>query len=366
MSTAAPEMPRTKSVPAAALQFDGGRVEFAAAKDAKSGGNVPIQMQARSGQPIVHWYWGKVVHDMAGFSADQPTIPIDFRHDDGDALGFLNKFTPSNEGLLVAGELTPLKEDDRASTILKQSAAGVPYQASIFFRPTQLEEVMPGMTAEVNGYTVDGPAIIVRKWSLRGVAVCLYGADHRTKSQFSDGDEIAVPLFTSETSMSATSAPPAPAADKGGAPAADPKALSGGAGEAPKAGDKLAADAPATVPTKQSETSADPRAEVKRYVAAFGAENGAKWYGEGIEFSAAMELHAKALNAQLAERDAKIGELNTKLASVDRGEGSPVKFGDGEGGGTGGAPAKFSHLGDNLGRFAAGIKLPTAARPSDN
>ncbi len=311
MTTAAPEAPRTKSVPATALQFVGGPVQFSAAKEGSK--NVPIQMQARSGQPIVHWYWGKIVHDMSGFSADQPRIPIDFRHDDGDAIGYLDKFTPSNEGLLVAGELTPLKEGDRASTIKLQSDAGVPYQASIFFRPLSFEDVRPGMSAEVNGFTVEGPAIIVRKWALRGVAVCLYGADHRTKSKFSAGDEIAVPLFTLETAMSASPNASAPAN--------------------PPAADKLSEGNPtagSTVPTQQSSPPVDPKAEVKRYVDAFGSENGAKWYTEGVSFSDAQGKHATALSDQIKARDAKITELNTKLSAVDRGEPTASKFGDGE------------------------------------
>lgn len=261
MSTAAAERPRTKSVPASALQFDGGRVRFAAEAEDDAVRGVPIEMLARSSQPIEHWYWGKVVHDMAGFTADHPVIPVDFRHDDGEAIGFLDRFSVTDEGLVVSGQLTPITDDDRASTIIQQSAAGVPFQASIFFRPGALEEVPPGFVAPVNGYMVEGPAIIIRQWSLRGVAVCLYGADHRTSSQFSDGEHVVVPLAFTEPAMPASLTNPPAGADH--SPSAE------------MAIDNHMAESAATPAASQSPPAAgDPREEVRRFVSAFGAENG--------------------------------------------------------------------------------------------
>jgi hypothetical protein len=60
------------------------------AKD-QVGGDRPISMLARTAKPIEHWYFGKVVHDMAGMALAAPTLPIDYCHDPEEVLGFLDQ-----------------------------------------------------------------------------------------------------------------------------------------------------------------------------------------------------------------------------------------------------------------------------------
>jgi hypothetical protein len=80
---------------------------------------------------------------------------------------------------------------------------GVPYEASIFFGGDgiRVEEVAEGETAEVNGYALAGPAVIVREWPLRGIAICPYGADMNTESasNFAAGKSFAVTVIKKET-----------------------------------------------------------------------------------------------------------------------------------------------------------------------
>lgn len=142
----------------------------------------PFSLLARSAQPITHWYWGKVVHDMAGFKAAKPTLAVDYCHNAGEVLGYSNKFKASNDGLVLDGLLVQFQEQDRVGRIMHLRRAGVPYEASIFFDPYtfKVEEIEPGQQASVNGYRLAGPALIVREWLLRGVAICPHGADRNT------------------------------------------------------------------------------------------------------------------------------------------------------------------------------------------
>ena len=84
----------------------------------------------------------------------------------------------------------------------------------------------------------------------------------------------------------------------------------------------------------RSQIIAEYNANMSRYIQKFGAENGAKWLGEGKSYAEACELHIDELNEQLKAKDEQIQELNDKLDSIDLGEGEPLKSGHvGAGGG---------------------------------
>jgi len=166
--------------------------------DAKT---APIRLLARSSQPIEHWYWGNVVHDISGFNLNgKKRLPIDFDHDTGQAIGYANRFEQTPEGLVMSGTLVS-HGGDRAEKIMKDMRAGIPYEASINFGGDgiEVEEVPAGTTAQVNGYEfTDG--CIVRSWPLRGVAVCLYGADMNTQSQvFNDSGTLSAKVVSQNT-----------------------------------------------------------------------------------------------------------------------------------------------------------------------
>ena len=144
----------------------------------------PIKMVARSGQPIEHWFWGNVVHDLAGMHMHKSRIPVDYVHDAKEIIGYLNHFDSESGDLVASGALVPFKDSDRATEIIHKSKLGVPYEASINFGGDgiKVEDVPEGAVAQVNGYQFEGPGVIVREWPLRGVAVCPYGADMNTES----------------------------------------------------------------------------------------------------------------------------------------------------------------------------------------
>lgn len=163
------------------------------------GGPPSIKMTARSGQPIEHWFWGRVVHDNSGAKFGD-SIPLDYCHDDKEVVGFANRDgigIDEEHNLSVNGTMTPFSEGDRASEILAKAKMGVPYQASINFAGDgiKIQNVKENEKTSVNGYEFSGPGVVIREWPLRGVAICPYGADSNTASEFSGSEVISVTVL---------------------------------------------------------------------------------------------------------------------------------------------------------------------------
>ena len=158
--------------------------EFELGDNGENAKTAPVRLVARSGKAIEHWFWGRVVHDLAGMHLSKSRVPIDYVHDAKEIVGYLNKFDSTSGDLVTSGALVPFKDSDRATEIVHKMKAGVPYEASINFGGDgiKIEDVPDGMVAQVNGYQFAGPGIIVREWPLRGVAICPYGADANTES----------------------------------------------------------------------------------------------------------------------------------------------------------------------------------------
>lgn len=293
----------TKQVPSEAMRCAAGELSFAFADSNQS--KYPFKMVARTGQPIEHWYWGRIIHDLSGMMLSRPSVPIDWCHDDDEVIGFGNKFDVSSGDLVVEGELVPFQEDDRASEVIHKGRAGIPYESSIDFSGNGIviEEVGIGASVEVNGYTFEGPGVVVRKWPLRGVAICPHGADQNTSTSFATGADdapITVTLFSRNGDMKK-----------------DKTELAADA-------EKLTATENPT-PTETKPISPDGvRAELARFVAKFGAEHGAKWFTEGKSYDEALELHVQQLTSQITERDQQVAKLREQIASLELGESKPV------------------------------------------
>ena len=194
------------AVPKAACMFAGGQVEIG--DNGHGAKSAPIKLKARSGDPIDHWYWGKVIHDLAGMRVHKARLTVDYAHNDNEVLGYLNHFDVSGGDLVASGALTPWREDDRASEVMFKMREGVPYEASIFFggNGIKIEEVAEGFVQQVNGRTFEGPGIIIREWPLRGVAICPYGADQNTEaSALAQGETVAVEQVAAQAKESAMS-----------------------------------------------------------------------------------------------------------------------------------------------------------------
>lgn len=348
------------AVPKAALRFDSADVQIQDAADGAK--TAPVKLVARTGQPIEHWYWGKVVHDMAGMKLTKPRIPIDYCHEDDEVIGYGDKFDTSSGDLVITGAIVPYSTDpdDKGTEVLYKSKAGIPYEASINFCGDGIlvEEVPDGFVTQVNGYQFEGPGLIIRQWPLRGVAICPYGADSNTEAEFKESsDRITVTLFSKETGMKTEQTPAAP-------PAATP----------PPAG-QLA--------QKPGESTASTTGEPKpgaEFVAAFGAQ-GAVWFLEGrkfadcvAEFNAALtKSHTDTVaalktghEAEVTALKANIAALQTKLANAPRGnEAAGFSVEKKPAAAPGSKQAKLSNLSENTRKFAEGIRLPGQSKEKE-
>jgi hypothetical protein len=318
-------------VPANACLLVGGGVEIG--DNGELAKTAPVRLLARSSKPIDHWFWGKVVHDLAGMSVHKKRLPVDYVHGD-EVIGYLSHFDVSAEGLVCSGALTPWRDDDKASEIIAKMRMGVPYEASINFGGDgiEIEDVPEGETVFVNGYYFEGPGVVVRKWPLRGVAVCPYGADSHTESSEMAARKFAVNKFgkvnieqiqnegkiemkkedkpvepVTELEAEAVQAVEAVESEK-------PAVVVEGAEKA-----ELEQSEPATVEAAPAENT-----ELAAIVAEFGAEIALQVAIHGGGMDKAKDLHyqqLKAENARLAELAAKV-----KPAMPETGEQEPAKF----------------------------------------
>lgn len=170
-----------RKIPAAACVMSVDAFALSAAGDGDK--SRPVKILARGSRPIEHWFWGRVVHDLSGVKM-KDKIPIDYCHDDGEVIGYLDRRDVTSDGLEMSGALVPFGDNDRASEVIFKQKNGVPYEASINFggEGIRVEDVRAGESVMVNGYEFAGPGVVIREWPLRGVAICPYGADSRTSS----------------------------------------------------------------------------------------------------------------------------------------------------------------------------------------
>ncbi len=322
------------SAPAEAFAFDGIAIEF---DNGASGASVPIEFLARTGDPIEHWYWGRIIHDFAGMS-HRDVIPIDYRHDGDELLGYLNKFTVKNGDLYLGGSLESVEERDRASQVIARGKRGIPYQGSIYFnQDTAIFEWLPGdMTAEVNGRVHTGPLVIAREWDLRACALTPYGCDPGTAAKFSAeglpgagslswkvSDMTKAPEGTGE--MAAKDATTTPAAATPATPAITPATPTN---PATPAAVTPPVTSPAAVQTVSKDQLDAARVELKRYTDRF-SDDGVKYFGNGLSYEDAKDKHIDKLSADVAAERARAEAAEQKLvaAQLSVGEKDPIKTG---------------------------------------
>ncbi len=344
-------------VPRSAMRFANHAPMQFAAGDADTG-ILPFRMLARSADAIEHYYWGRIVHDLAGMILRKDSVTVDYMHGFDEVIGFANQFSVVDDGLEVSGSLVTTAPNDKADEVYRKGKAGVPYEASIDWNGPEVEiEFIPdGVTTEVNARQFAGPGYVVRKWPLRAIAVCRYGVDAATEMQFSksstEPDTVSVSITLPEKESTImpeiTATPAAPAAGAASVEVTDGKQFS---------------HQPGTI-------SID---VLKQFAAEFGPK-GTEYLTAGLSIDAAryqFAVHerdeARAQLAQFGEtvkaKDAAIVDLQTKLkqfgASV-LGQESPVDT-DGKPPEDAAKDAKFKQFaqvgGDNRAKFAVGMKL---------
>lgn len=82
-----------------------------------------------------------------------------------------------------------------------------------------------------------------------------------------------------------------------------------------------------TEQTTNAPSIEDFRAELSKFTAKFGTENGTKWFTENKTYSEAIELHVEALGKQIESEKAAREEAENRLSSLALGETSPLETG---------------------------------------
>lgn len=315
----------TQTVPASALRMVAEACVQFAASAPDSDGTYPVSVLARSAQPILHPYWGKIAHDMDGVTYGEQ-VHADYCHNTADVIGYFDELSAGPDGLKASGKLIPFDDRDRASEVLHKQKRGMKYQASIDFSEAEpvLEWVPVGSSSDVNGYTLEGPAVIVRQWRLSAIAICPRGADGNTSTKFDSGSDFyPVTLWRAEAMAKKTVAGSRQMSTD--AVAADPV-------EEPKVEEVVD---PTEVVEEVVDTPAEPpvqlspeKLELKRYVTAFGAD-GAQFYLDGKPFEECREVQVSQLKAKVETLEAEIATLNKRLsaASSAGGHSSPLPVG---------------------------------------
>jgi hypothetical protein len=335
----------TRSIPKAACTFQVS--EFTVTSNGSDAKTAPFKMLARSAQPITHWFFGKIAHDLSGMDLrGRNRVAVDWQHGD-KLLGYANHFKQTNEGLEVSGALIPFKDDDITSEVIYKAAHGVPLEASISWggENTEIEDVAEGQESEVNGYKFSGPGVIVRSWPLRSIGIVKEGADQYTSTEFSDGEKITVNVIDKSKGDSMTKAKfqSVEIEDEQVEEIHDAVEVVQDAivavveavevidevvnnteeeedtedDESVEVSDEdLAANVEATKKAGRH-SAVEPNGE--DYMKTFGEAQGAVYFAKGIKFGAALQLHIK-------KQAKRIEELESQLVSNDRGLSSPVEF----------------------------------------
>jgi hypothetical protein len=335
----------TRDIPAAACLLNVGEFQYMRKNETDKSGS--LRLVARSGQPIEHWFWGRIVHDLSGMRLHKQRLPVDYVHDPKEIIGYLNRFEIENGDLITSGALVPFKDNDRATEIMHKMDAGVPYEASINFGGDgiKVEELSEGQTTTVNGYQFDGPGVVVREWPLRGVAICPYGADMNTESAtFADGKNktikatvLSTPINTEDKDMSDVKADevaaveePKPeleqseqAEETAEATVAEVSEEAQAEPESVEASEPEAEEPEATPEEKPADeqpadlSQPDHRKEFKRMKAEFGAEIAAEVFELGGSYQDALKLAYKRVQKENEE-------LRKRVPSTSGG--SPADF----------------------------------------
>lgn len=335
--------PNLEAIPRRACEL---RAEFAHIGDnGENAKSAPVRLLARSSQPIEHWYWGNVAHDLEGYNLNgKSRLPIDFDHDTGEAIGYLNKFEVTDEGLYASGAIVSTQDGDRASKVISQMHAGIPYEASINFGGDgiEVEQVPAGKSATVNGYELAGESMVVRKWPLRGVAVTLYGADGNTSTNLlADGGTVAAKVITQKQEegdmpdteeLSAEGSTPVEAVNEAAEVAQSNEATESAANlsQAVEAEAAEPVEGVEVAEVEANEPEADHQfsaSEFARLVSSFGAEVAAQVVTNGGGYQDALQLAYDGALARIAELEARVSEFTAKPRTASS---AAVSFVDGE------------------------------------
>ena len=162
-----------------------------------------LEMLIYSGKEITgHWYWGKLAIDLEGGKYLKKRYPVLEDHLTSRKVAHMGK-PIVEDGKLKAPEEVVFLDTEASREFQDNSAKDFPYEASLYARPTSIERIEEGTSADVNGFKMKGPGYIWRQWEFKEASIVVFGADSNTSSKaFADDEddiEITVNNLTKET-----------------------------------------------------------------------------------------------------------------------------------------------------------------------
>ncbi len=140
--------------------------------------NAPRQFNgvANSGKPF-SYFGQRIIVDMAEMTYHDK-VPALIEHDRSQRAGF-GVLSVENEQLLIKGTLL---QNEFGEEVAKDADAGFPWQMSAHVQASIEEVLSEGQTAIVNGQTINGPIVILRKCKIPEVSFTPTGVDDETSA----------------------------------------------------------------------------------------------------------------------------------------------------------------------------------------
>ena len=270
---------------------------------------------ANSGKPFGYCGY-KTVVDLSGLSY-KSSVPVLLEHSPLKMAGVCS-LSVTDDGLIAEGSLL---SNEFGTQIAEAADQGFPWEMSVYAQAEAHEEVGAGTVLSVNGNEVTGPAVILRRCTIREVSFTAVGVDSETEAVvLSDGSPLP-DIFKQPLELSMTP-------------------------EEKKAFDDLKAEvdtlkaekAEAEKKLKEAEAAAK-KNQVKAKLSAAGFKEGEDGKFEGLSDATMTVL----LSADIEAAEAMIADLKPKAAQSSV---PPALLSEGAGKGesehTGEAEGKFS------------------------
>ena len=153
-----------------------------------------LKMIAYSGGVIKHPFWGKLYLDLKGMQFPKERYPVLEEHERTRKIAVTGKPIIKSNQLHIDPDTTEFLDTEASLEFQKLSKTkDFPFEASIYAKPGIIEEVGEGTTTKVNGFSVDGPAVIWRESIFKEASVCVFGMDPNTSSlAFSEEVEVNI------------------------------------------------------------------------------------------------------------------------------------------------------------------------------
>lgn len=258
-------------------------------------GSLDVKVLVLSGEEMYRDEQGDFVIDLETVALHKPTLIMDYNHDESEVIGHISNLRYEEGGLWGDAHLFSARAGDRAEEVILRILGGTPYEISptVMFGDSDSVVIDEGFSDDVNGRTVQGPALVFLNTPIRGVSICPYGTDK----------------YTGITTL-----------------------------KMDKPGDNKMAES-----KKDGTALAHP--DLEEMISEFGEGDGLKYYRAGLSIDEARAEDYALLKAERAARLAKLSEGGGE-GGGDGGEGS----GSGEGsGGTGGGSEPASTEGEGSG-----------------